>query len=49
MVTIISAMAKQEGITEALKAADHMAWEGRMNNVRSRAEEIMLNEPVYAL
>lgn len=45
----ISAMAKREGVTEALKAADQMAWVGRMNNIRNRAEEIILHELVYAL
>ena len=49
MDTLIPAMAKQEGVTEALKAADQMAWVGRMNNIRNRAEEIILHELVYAL
>ena len=40
-------MAKQEGMTEALKAADQMEWVRRMNSIRSRAEEIVLNELVY--
>ena len=44
---IVSAMAKQEGVTEALKAADQMEWVRRMNNIRSRAEEIVLTELVY--
>ncbi len=43
----IRQMAEQEGVTEALKAADQMAWVVRMNNIRSRAEEIVLNELVY--
>ena len=30
-----------EGITEALKANDPMAWVQRMNNIRFRAEEII--------
>ena len=30
-----------EGITEALKASDPMAWVQRMNNIRARAEEIV--------
>ena len=47
--TLIVAMAKREGVTEALKAADQMAWVGRMNNIRNRTEEIILNELVYAL
>ncbi len=45
---IVSAMAKQEGVTETLKAADQMEWVRRMNNIRSRAEEIVLTELVYA-
>ena len=45
---LIPAMAKQEGVTEALKAADQMEWVGRMNNIRNRAEEIILHELVYA-
>ena len=48
MEIIISAMAQQEGVTEALKAADQMEWLRRMNNIRSRAEEIILQELVFA-
>jgi len=47
MDSLVKAMAKQEGVTEALKAADQMAWVRRMNNIRNRAEEIVLNEIVY--
>ena len=47
MKIIVSAMAKQEGVTEALKAADQMEWVRRMNNIRNRAEEIVLHELVY--
>ena len=35
------------GVTEELKAADPMAWVGAMNNIRNRAEEIILRELVY--
>ena len=45
---LIPAMAKQEGVTEALKASNQMEWVGRMNNIRNRAEEIILHELVYA-
>ena len=45
--SLVKAMANQEGVTEALKAADQMAWVRRMNNIRNRAEEIVLNEIVY--
>ena len=47
MAIIVSAIAKQEGVTEALKAADQMEWVRRMNSIRSRAEEIVLTELVY--
>ena len=40
-------MAKQEGVTEALKAADQMEWVRRMNSIRNRAEEIVLSDLVY--
>ena len=46
---LIPAMAKREGATEALKAADQMEWVRRMNNIRSRAEEMILHELVYTL
>ena len=48
MEIIESAMAKQEGVTEALKAADSMEWVRRKNNIRNRAEEIVMTELVYA-
>ena len=48
MAVLIPAMAKREGVTETLKAADPMAWVGRMNNIRHRAEEIVLHDYVYA-
>ncbi len=48
MGIIVSAMAKQEGVTEALKADDQMEWVRRMNSIRSHAEEIILTELVYA-
>ena len=47
MATIVSDMARQEDVTEALKAADQMEWVRRMNSIRNRAEEIVLTELVY--
>ena len=44
---IVRQMAKQEDVTEALKAADQMEWVRRMHNIRSRAEEIVLQELVF--
>ena len=47
MESVEKGRAKQEGVTEELKAADQMSWVRRMNNIRNRAEEIVLNEIVY--
>ena len=47
MEKLVPAMAKQEGVTEALKAADQMEWVCRMNSIRNRAEEIVLREVVF--
>ena len=44
---IMNQLARREGVTEALKAADQMEWVRRMNNIRERAEEIVLSELVY--
>ena len=43
---IEKAMMQQEGVTEALKAADQMAWVRSMNSIHNRAEEIVLDELV---
>ena len=45
---IAQQMKVQEGVTEALKAADQMAWVAHMNSVQNRAEEVVLNELVNA-
>ena len=44
---IVAQMAKKEGITEKLKAANQMEWIRRMNGVLNRAEEIVLSELIY--
>ena len=44
---IVEQMKVSEGVTEKLKAADQMAWIKAMNNIRSRAEEIILRELIY--
>ena len=43
----VEQLAEQEGITEQLKTENQMEWVGRMNNVRSRAEEVICNELIY--
>ena len=44
---MIDRMKAVEGITEALKASDPMVWVQSMNNIRARAEEIILQELIY--
>ena len=46
MEVMVDAMKRQEGVTEALKAADQMEWVRRMNSIQSRAEESVLHELV---
>ena len=45
---LMKQMVAAQDITEALKAADQMAWVGAMNNIKACAEEIVLKEIVYA-
>ena len=47
METLVSQMMDKQGITEALKARDQMAWVGAVNNIRNAAEEIVLEELIY--
>ena len=44
---LVKQLAEKEGINERLKAQDQLAWVGAMNNIRNRAEEIVLNELIY--
>ena len=46
---LIGQMARQEGITEGLKATDQMKWIQRMNSIRSQAEEIVREEVINTL
>ena len=47
MELTITQMAKAEGVTERLKAENQMEWVQRMNSIRNRAEEIVLDELIY--
>lgn len=40
-------MALQEGVTEELKARDMLAWVGKVNSIKQRAEEIVLQSLIY--
>ena len=44
---LVEQMKKAEGVTEHLKAENQMEWVGRMNSIRSRAEEVVLNDLIY--
>ena len=44
---LVMQLAEKEGINECLKAQDQLAWVGGMNNIRNRAEEIVLKELIY--
>lgn len=48
MELLTDQIAKQEGVNEELKVADIWNWIQRMNNIRNRAEEIVLAKIVYA-
>jgi len=45
---IMEQMKAAEGVTEELKADDQLEWVRRCNSIRSRAEEIIYAELVYA-
>ena len=47
MATLIRQLAATEGVTEELKDRDQMEWLRRMNSIRNRAEEIVMNELIY--
>ena len=48
MERLTAQMAQREGVTEALKARDQMAWVRAMNSIINCAEEIVLHDLIYA-
>ena len=44
---LVKQMAEREGVTEQLKADNQMEWVARMNNIRSRATEIVNNNFIF--
>ena len=46
LLQLVKQLAKQEGVTEELKRRNQMAWVGAMNNIRNRAEEIIMKEVI---
>ena len=45
---LVEQIANREGVTEQLKAETQIEWVGRMNNIRSRAMEIVNAELIYS-
>ncbi len=43
----VKSLAKQEQITKELKVTDMMLWVQKMNNIRSRATEIVNEQVIY--
>ena len=44
---LVKQMAEREGVTEQLKADNQMEWVAQMNNIRSRATEIVNHDIIY--
>lgn len=44
---LVKQMAEKQGITEQLKAEQPMLWVGKINMIKSMAEEIVVREIVY--
>ncbi|RGF54607.1 TnpV protein [Roseburia sp. AF02-12] len=44
---LVKQMAEREGVTEQHKVDNPMEWVGRMNNIRSRAAEIVNHDIIY--
>ena len=45
---LVKELAEKENVTEKLKATDQMAWVQKMNNIRSRATEIVNADLIFA-
>ena len=48
MTRLMAQMAREQGVTEDLKAQDQMKWVGLMNSIRAAAEEMVLRELIYS-
>ena len=46
---LVKKMAKQESVTEQLKATNQMLWVQKMNSIKHRAEEVIFSDYVYAM
>ena len=48
MAVLIPQLAANQGVTEELKSRDQMEWIRRMNSIRNRAEEMVINDLIYS-
>ena len=48
MARLMAQMAREQGVTEELKARDQMKWVRLMNSIRASVEEIVLREMIYS-
>ena len=46
-IRLVKEMAKKQGVTERLKAADQMAWVGKMNTIRNAAMEVVNKKLIF--
>lgn len=46
---LVKQLAEKENVTEKLKAENQMLWVARMNNIRSRATEIVNSELIFTV
>ena len=46
---LVEQMAEREGVAEKLKAQNQILWVRRINNIRTRADEIVREEIIYIL
>ena len=44
---IVTKLARAEGVNEDLKQTNQMEWVQAMNNIKNRAEEVVLSELIY--
>ena len=44
---LVKQIAEKENVNEELKAQNQIKWVQMMNNIKNRAEEIVINEIIY--
>ena len=44
---LVKQIAEKENVNEELKAKNQLEWVARMNNIKNRVEEVVINEIIY--